>query len=319
MKISLIMPVYNEQEILGEVIQKYKEDLKSTGARYEFIAINDGCTDASVEILNKEAKLNTNFKIINFDMRYGKEAAITAGFEMASGDIVVLADVDLLNPLGVIERVVGEFLQGSNIVYAYRERIGWESFKDRLNYAFVKMGTKIFQIEGQYMGKANIMAFSRPVVDVIREFPERNKLTRMMNTWAGFEITTIGFASNYSKEEVKQKLKDARAKDKEQGHPKVYRSTAREHSPSKVYAFCGFVLALTLVLGWISLAIVVDELSLVWHFVLLFTFAVMIITSFLFLSRAIMIKRIGTLHHPEDGVMYVVKEVINGKAGKNRD
>ena len=318
MKISLVMPVYNEQEILAEVILKYKTDLQQivknlgAGASYEFIAVNDGSTDASVDILGKEAKSNSRFKIINFDQRYGKEAAITAGFEMADGDIVIVADVDLLNPLGVLERLVSEHLDGANIVYGYRERIGWESLKDRVNYAFVKLGTKIFQIEGEYMGKANVQSFSRATADIIREFPERNKLMRAMDTWAGFEIETIGYSSNYSKDEMRTKMADARQKDREQGLPRVYRSTAREHSPSKIYSFAALVMAFALVVGWVALSILVDNFSLLWHFVLLVTLVIMLLCSVMFFARAVMIKRIGKLHQMEDGAMYIVKGVVNG-------
>ena len=311
------MPVYNEQEILAEVIEKYKTDIKGVlanlkdGSTYEFIAVNDGCTDNSVEIMGAEAKRNTNFKIINLDARYGKEAAITAGFELASGDVVIVADVDLLNPLGVLERVVDEYLDGANIVYAYRERIGWESLKDRINYAFVRLGAKIFGIEGEYTGKANVMLYSRPVADILREFPERNKLMRMMDTWVGFEISAIGFASNYSKQEIRDKVRDARAKDREQGLPPVFRSQAREHTPSRIYAYAGFIMTVAFVVGWVILNTLFD-LGLLWNFVLFIVFAVMVLSSVLFLARSIMIKRIGTVHHREDWVMFVVDNVVNG-------
>jgi len=318
MKISLIMPVYNEQEILEEIIQKYKADLNQTvkglgaGATYEFVAINDGCTDASVEILNKEAKLNTNFKIINLDQRYGKEAAITAGFEMAQGDIVIVVDVDLLNPLGVIERAVDEYQDGANVIYGYRERIGWEGFKDRLNRSLVKFGTKLFQIEGDYVGKPNIMAYSRPVADILREFPERNKLMRMMDSWTGFDMAVITYASNYSKDEVRHKVRQARIKDRRQGKPQVHRSTVRENTSSKIYSVAAIILAAMIMTFWIAFTIWQDGIHVLLHIVILLTFVVTILSSLLFLIRAIMIKRIGTVHHTEDGIIYVVKGVVNG-------
>ncbi|MCL2587485.1 MAG: glycosyltransferase [Firmicutes bacterium] len=317
MKISLIMPVYNEQEILGEVIAKYKTDLVQTvknlgGTGYEFIAINDGCSDNSVEVMGAEAKLNSNFKIVNFDQRYGKEAAIAAGFEMATGDVVLVADVDLLNPLGVLERLVEEYVDGSNIVYGYRERIGKEARKDWISDLFVRMGTKIFQIEGQYMGKANVMLFSRPVADILREFPERNKMMRMMNSWSGFEIAIMGYASNYTKQEVKRKIAEAKALDKRQGNPQVIRSKAREHTPSKIYAITGLLMAVAFIMGWVALDMFMDNLSLWWHLVLCFILIIIILCSLMFMARSVMIKRIGTLHNKEDSVMYVVKGVVNG-------
>ena len=314
MKISLVIPVYNEQTILAEVLQKYKTDLQNIcsqleNTKYEIIAVNDGCTDGSVDILLKEGKLNRNLRIVNFDQRYGKQAAITAGMETAQGDVIILADVDLLNPIGVFEMVVSEYLDGCNIVYAYREALRSEGFKRAASDKIVSMAAKIFGVEGKYMGKANIQLFSRAIADVIISLPAKNKYLRTMNNWVGFEITEIEYASGFSKEEISRKIKTAKALDKQQGQPEAIRSKAREHTPSLIYSMCGFLLSAILMGTWVILGMFVG-INLLIHFVLLIAFVIAVLCSLMLLARAIMIKRIGIVHNLEEPI-FKVESIIN--------
>ncbi|MCL2569610.1 MAG: glycosyltransferase [Firmicutes bacterium] len=314
MKISLILPVYNEQAILGEVLQKYLTELreiaKGIGGAYELIAINDGCTDASLEIMKKEAKLDRNFRIVNFDTRYGKQSAITAGFEAARGDIVILADVDLLNPIGVLEKVLLEFFDGHDIVYAYRESIGFERTKRNMSHRVVSFATRFFGVDGAYMGKANVMLFSRDIADILKEVPEKNKFMRTMDNWVGYEIKTIEYASGYSAPEIKQKVSDASRTAKQNGMKPAFRSTAREHTPSRVYGWALLLLSIMFLPIWIFVGIQYDVMF-VWHIVALIVLGTLIFSSILFFIRALMIKRIGIIYNQTQDLIYKVESVIN--------
>ncbi|MCL2851036.1 MAG: glycosyltransferase [Firmicutes bacterium] len=313
MKISLVIPVYNEQEILAEVLEKYKADLrhicKETESSYEIIAVNDGCTDESLDILRKEGKLNRSLRIINLDTRYGKESAVTAGMEAASGDVIILADVDLLNPVGVFERVMVEYFEGSNIVYAYREGIGFENTKRKVSDGIVRIATRFFGVEGKYTGKANVMLYSRAAADVLVSLPNKNKFLRTMDNWVGFEIKKISYATSYTRTEIREKVRDAKKLDREQGHAKCPRSKAREHTPSKIYSICALTLGLLLVAGYIALSQFVS-VPWMWILVIFIAFAVLLFASFLFYARSVMIKRIGTVHTDEE-TLYIIESVIN--------
>lgn len=315
MKISLILPIYNEQAILGEVLEKYISELRSItkaipGSSYEIVAVNDGCTDASPEILMKEAKLNRSLRIVNLTQRFGKEAAVTAGFETVSGDVTILADVTLLNPLGIIERVVGEYQSGHPIVYAYREGIGWENTKHSFSHSLIRMAAKVFSIPGEYTGRAHIMLYSKEVTDILKKLPHKNKFMRTMDNWTGYEIHTIGYTSSYSKDEVQRKTRVASNKMRRDGYHPPHRSRAREHTPSIVYSITSFILALMFLGGWIALEIFFG-IDIWWHVVAFITFAVIIMCGVLFYARAIMIKRIGTVHHRDDEILYEVENVVN--------
>jgi len=314
MKLSLILPIYNEQAILAEVLEKYIQDLeicaKELESDIEVIAVNDGCTDASLDILKGYARLNRGFRIVNLDQRYGKQAAITAGFEAASGDVILLADIDLLNPVGVFERIIKEYLFGNDIVYAYRESIGLENLKRSTTDKIVNFATRIFGVSGTYMGKANIMLFSRNVADILREIPNKNKLMRTMDNWVGYEIATIDYSSNYSKVEMRKKMRSAKLLDRRQGQPSVARSTAREHTPSKIYSIAAMLLAAIFLGLWIFVSYHFG-IHFVWHIVCVVAFLALVLSSLLFFARSVMIKRVGIVYTDQTVATYVVKSVIN--------
>ena len=314
MKVSLVLPVYNEHLILREVLEKYKTDLsnvcRSLNASWEIIAVNDGCTDGSKEILVSAGRLMRNLRIVNLEARYGKQAAITAGMEAASGDVVILADVDLLNPVGVIGRVVEEYLAGHEIVYAYREHLVKENLRMRVSEKLVELACKVFGVEGEYMGKANLMLFSRAAADVIVALPNKNKLLRTMDTWVGFRIHMMGYASGYNRDEIAGKVRNAKKLDKMQGHPKVGRATAREHTPSKVYSLCSALLSVILLVTLVVVNVTVgmNIFATVGLGVVLLG---LVTIALLFWARAIMIKRVGVVHFDTSEPIYRVESVIN--------
>ena len=315
LKISLVVPVYNEQIELAEVLAKYIKDLKTVcGAKghrtYEIIAVNDGSSDDSVKMLREAARLNRNLRVINFDARYGKQAAVTAGMEAAVGDCVILADVDILNPVGIIERVVEEFLDGEQIVHAYRERSGFDRIQNAWSEGFVRFASGMFGIEGQYVGRPRVALYSRNVVDIMALLPAKNKLLRSMDTWVGYRIKGIMYASGYDKNEEKAKLKQAKERFEKQGGDVVQRSKVREHTSSLLYARTFVLLTLVLIVAAIVF-LAFGRLGFVYHFFLWIIIVFMGIVSVMFLARAVLIKRVGTIHSRRTLEIYNIKNIIN--------
>lgn len=351
MKISLVLPIYNEQLELAEVLAKYVTDLKEckklfegkaeenvdaasgkkgskkadikTDAKeavkvdakktlsYEIIAVNDGSDDGTLDILTSAARLNRNLRIINLEGRWGKQSAINAGMEAAKGDVVILADIDVLNPIGVLQRMIKEHLKGSEIVYAKRERHGLDAVKNAWSDGFVRVATGLFGIEGHYTGRTHLMLFGRNVVDVINALPHKNKLLRTMDTWLGWEINYITFASGYNKSEEKAKHNAAVAQFKGKGKEPPARSNIREHSASRVYGSA---------LGWLSIvALAVSvvlmfavEIDFFYHFVLWSVALIFGFLSMLFYCRAALIKRVGIIYNKKfTDEIYQIKNIIN--------
>lgn len=313
-KISLVLPVYNEVVILQQVLDKYLADLAKCGVKYEIIAVNDGCTDGSDEVLKGIAKNNRSFRIVNLEGRSGKQAAINAGMELTDpqSDAVIIADIDVLNPVGIIQTIKGRLEEGHPIVYARRHLRGFHKIKLALSDIVVKVGAKFFGIDGNYTGKSNIMAFTRPVADVIVALPERNKYLRTMDTWLGWDIDYVLYPSGYNR--VEEKNLHKKIKTETANLPNVKgtrpRDTAREHSGSKI-AFIGFGIAALVALMFGVIYLLDKTGDKLWvHLMLWAIFAFCGLMSMIFFVQSVLIKRVGIIHG-KTAVTYKVVNIIN--------
>lgn len=315
MKISLVVPVYNEQEEILEVLSRYITDLKEIctrqiGCSYEVIVVNDGSIDKSGRLLQDMANTNRSLRVVNFDMRYGKQAAITAGMEASVGDCVILADVDILNPIGIIRRVVEEYLDGEQIVYAYRERLGTEKVKKKASEFFLKIATRIFGVEGRYVGWPRITLFSRDVADVIVCLPSKNKFLRTMDNWTGYNIKNIVYTSGYNQRQENEYEWEAKQRFKRRGGDTVQRSKVREHTDSLIYAHTFALLTVMLFIGTMCLSIFLN-IAFFYHLfswvVVVFMFMVTVVSY----ARAALIKCVGVVHERPAEQIYNIRNVIN--------
>ena len=322
MKISVVLPVYNEQSILHEVLAKYIKDLKTIGEEYELIAVNDGCDDGSVEILLAAGRLNRNLKIINFDARYGKQAAITAGMEVAKGDVVILADVDILNPVGILKFIIDEYKKGNtgegartDIVHAKREAFGADKFRMKISDRLVRLGTKLFGVNGNYAGKVNIALYSRAVADVIVALPDKNKFLRTMGNWTGWQVRTCTYASGYNKAEERVKIQESENKLRRQGQEPAPRDKTRDHSSSVIYGRVCLLLAGLMLVTAIAFVLIANfttvKLPFFAHLMAWMFFGLFALVAVCFVLRAVLIKRIGVIHSKYTEKIYVIKNVVN--------
>jgi len=312
-KISLILPIYNEAAILQEVLTKYFADLKTTGFNYEIIAVNDGSTDGSLDILKSFAKLNRSLRVLTLDGRWGKQAAINAGMDAADDDsvAVILADVDIGNPLGIIKRIVDEFQHGEKIVYARRDKHGSNASRMLISDAVVKFSARLFGIEGKYTGKAHIALYSRAVADVIIALPDRNKFLRAMDNWVGWKIKYINYAPAYTKIEHQHKVAELKQKTARSGVKLTPRDKVREHTASLDYAYGFLACALIMLILGIVLAAGVFVAAFWVYLVIWAFFIISLFSAFLFACRGMLIKRVGILHSEKTTKIYVIESVIN--------
>jgi len=310
-KVSLVVPVYNEQNSLEEVIEKYITDLteaiKEFKGTYEFIIVNDASNDDTLNILSKAFKKHTAIKILNLAERSGKQAAITAGMDAAEGDVIIIADVDLLNPVGILKQMLLYYFQGHQIVYAYREKIKGETFKYNLTKFLVNIATTAFSVEGEFLGKAQLQVFSRDVADVIVSIPNKNKYLRHMNTWTGYEILKVEYPSEYTKEEIKQKVQKQKQKRKESEKSIVRRDKMREHTPSVIYSV-GLLIAAIIALTLNIIRVSTDHFNFGfgWGLISWLVTTMLFISSLLFFARAVLIRNVGIIHGDADREIYTL-------------
>jgi len=127
---SIIAPIYNEIENLPELYRRVKEVMNSSGEAWELILVDDGSTDGSTDKIRELAKKDKIVRPVIFARNFGHQVAITAGWDYARGDAIVIIDADLQDPPEVILELAKKWKEGYEVVYAVRsEREGESWFK----------------------------------------------------------------------------------------------------------------------------------------------------------------------------------------------
>jgi glycosyltransferase involved in cell wall biosynthesis len=313
MKVSLILPIYNEQLILEDVLDKYIADLEGIydvyGAKWEVVAVDDGSGDKTPAILIKYAKKFRNFKVITFDGRYGKQAAITAGFNMADGDVVMVADIDLLNPEGVLTKIFKEYRSGgSPIVHGYREFIANEKRSAVISDFFTRLATRLFWIPGRYNGKIQVALYDSDVADIIRSQPTKNKYMRTMDNWVGYEIKEVWFESGYNRTELKEKMDELKYRQSQFAQVVVPRDRGREHTATRIYAAVFMVLA---IIAFAFVIVTMKQTSLLYCFAMVLLGIVLWFFAAMFFLKSMLLKRVGVLKYKEGETLYEIRSILN--------
>lgn len=142
--ISIIVPVYNDSENILPFYERTRGVLDKTGLAFEFIYINDGSKDDSLEVMTALHEKDSRVKVVGLSRNYGKEIAMTAGIDYSSGDGVIPMDVDLQDPPELIPALVAKWREGFDVVYATRvARHGEGPFKKFTAWAFYKIINKL--------------------------------------------------------------------------------------------------------------------------------------------------------------------------------
>lgn len=194
MKLSLVVPVYNEEAtipIFYKTVREYN-DLKDF--EVEIVFINDGSKDTTEAIINSLALVDKQVKAINFTRNFGKEPALIAGLEYATGDAVIPIDVDLQDPISVIPRLIEKWMSGADMVLAKRTDRSTDShFKRKSALMFYKLHNKISnpKIE-ENVGDFRLL--SRELVDNIKQLPERNLFMKGLLSWVGGRTEIVEYA-----------------------------------------------------------------------------------------------------------------------------
>ncbi|WP_347337940.1 glycosyltransferase family 2 protein [Photobacterium angustum] len=189
--ISLIVPVYNEEEAIPLFYKEVKSKLSAYN--FEIIFINDGSNDKTEDVINELQVNDKIIKMINFSRNFGKEAALFAGLEAAKGDAVIPIDVDLQDPIEVIPEMIERWENGYDVVLAKRiDRSTDSVIKRKTAEWFYSIHNKISspKIESN-VGDFRLM--SRSVVNNILLLPERNLFMKGILSWVGGNVYIIEY------------------------------------------------------------------------------------------------------------------------------
>ena len=184
---SIIAPIYNEIDNLPELYRRVREVMDASGQPWELILVDDGSTDGSTERIRELAKADKNVRPVIFARNFGHQPAITAGWDYARGDAVIIIDADLQDPPEVILDLAAKWREGYEVVYAVRaEREGETWFKKFTSAMFYRLIHWITDVKIP-VDTGDFRLMDRKVVDVLKQMKERHRFPRGMSAWVGFK------------------------------------------------------------------------------------------------------------------------------------
>ncbi|NOH53839.1 glycosyltransferase family 2 protein [Vibrio coralliilyticus] len=191
--LSVIVPYYNEAEVLPELHQRLTEVLSALPDSCEIIYVDDGSSDDSLQLVESFTAESCTIRSIGLSRNFGKEAAMSAGLEHSRGLAVILIDADLQDPPELIPQMLAKWREGYDVVNMQRtERQGETWFKRASAAAFYRLLNTLVKSDiPENVGDFRLL--SREVVDHINQLPERNRYMKGIFVWPGFKQATLPF------------------------------------------------------------------------------------------------------------------------------
>jgi len=308
-KYSVIVPCYNEEEVITETYKRLNTVMESLEETYEIIFINDGSKDNTAFIIAGFCETNKSVKLLNFSRNFGHMPALTAGLDYASGEAVFVIDADLQDPPEVFLEMITKWKEGYHVVYGKRNKRKGESVFKKLSamafYRFLQSMTNVdLPVD---TGEFRLM--DRKVVEVVKTLPEKNRYLRGLVSWVGFKQTAVMYDrserfAGETKYPLRKMIKFA-----------MDAITSFSYKPLKLATLIGFLMSIasfvylivifiqhfftdTHVAGWTSLI------------------GVMLLTQgIVLIILGLMGEYVGRLYEEAKGrPLYIVQEVIGGEA-----
>ena len=191
--ISIVCPCYNEADVIETFVSRLIDVLQPDVANYELVCINDGSTDTTLARLLELKNGPIPLRIIDLSRRFGKEAAIAAGLDHATGDAVVIIDADLQDPPELIPKLVSAWRDGNKVVLARRSDRSSDPFLKRHSArAFYRLHNLLSQTE-RPVDVGDFRLLDREVVDVLCSLPERQRFMKGLFSWVGYEPVVVDY------------------------------------------------------------------------------------------------------------------------------
>ncbi len=195
MKLSLILPIYNEAQSLPELFDQIQATMKIIACPYEVIAVNDGSRDASREVLNTIAEHRPEIKVIHFRVNAGQTAAIHAGIDHATGDIIIPLDSDLENDPHDIIKLLAKMDEGFDVVSGWRKK-RWENKKFLRKLPSIIANKFISTVSGVHLHDygCTLKAYKADVIQGVNLYGEMHRFIPAYAARMGARVTEIEVA-----------------------------------------------------------------------------------------------------------------------------
>ncbi len=189
--LSVVIPVYNEEENLSVLCSSLSLVFKKLGVSYEVIFVDDGSFDKSFNILVGLREKDDRIKILKLSRNFGHQIAITAGINYSSGNAVITIDADLQDPPEAIADLYKNYENGYDIVYAVREKREGETFLKLVTaFIFYRIFNKLTSIN-MPVDTGDFRLMSRKAVNALNEIREKDRFLRGLSSWIGFKQTKV--------------------------------------------------------------------------------------------------------------------------------
>lgn len=236
--LSIIVPSYNEEEMIPITEQTISALMEQDNIPYELMFVNDGSRDKTWDCICKAAEKNPNVVGLNFSRNFGKEAAMFAGLEKAAGDCCVIIDCDLQHPPEKIIEMYRLWEQGYEVVEGVKDDRGKESAMHGL-FANAFYGI-ISRMTGFDMAdSSDFKLLDRKVVDTLNQMKERNVFFRALSFWVGFKKTTVSYS----------------VRERVAGQSKWSTRALFKYAVTNITSFSGFPMQIVTILGYVMFVV----------------------------------------------------------------
>src|SRR5215831_890741 len=184
--VSVVIPAYNESENLPELYQQLLVEFDQLDATWELLVVDDGSTDGTLAWLRAIIQSDRRVKFISFSRNFGHQAAVTAGMQRATGDVLIIMDADLQDPPQVIPAMLQRWREGYQVVRGTRAERASDPWSKRLfAWCYYRILGRLAKVKIP-VDSGDFCLLDRLIVDTLNSLPERNRYVRGLRAWIGF-------------------------------------------------------------------------------------------------------------------------------------
>jgi len=189
-KLSVVIPLYNEEESLNPLVNEIKKALKQIDIAYEIIFIDDGSKDNSLNLIKEICKQDKRFRYISFQKNYGKSAALQVGFKETTGDVVVTMDADLQDDPNEISNLLKKLEEGFDVVSGWKKK-RYDPFIKKVSSKFFNLVTGIFSGIKIHDFNCGLKSYRKEVTANLRIYGELHRYIPVLAKWQGYKISEV--------------------------------------------------------------------------------------------------------------------------------
>jgi dolichol-phosphate mannosyltransferase len=190
---SVVVPAFNEEEVIDETYARLTDVMKKMDEPYELVFVNDGSRDKTAEKIAAFCKNDKAVRLVNFSRNFGHMPAISAGMQYARGDAVFIIDADLQDPPEIFPQMAEKWREGFHVVYGQREKRKGETLFKKISakifYRFIRRMTAI----DMPVDTGEFRLIDRKVCDTVNRLPEKNRYIRGLVSWVGFRQIAVPY------------------------------------------------------------------------------------------------------------------------------